>query len=182
VIEAIQRRLAARSDEEREGGFTLIELMVVVMIIAILVGIAIPAFLGARKRAQDTASKSNVRNALSVAQTVFTDKQTYGASAVLEAALKLEEPSLVFKPAATASTAAKEISVGTSTTTGGTTEDIVYFAAASKSGKCYYLRHVATAGDPGPLSGSYIAEAGSSATCSAGAGITNDATLTWTLL
>jgi type IV pilus assembly protein PilA len=179
VIEAIQRRMAARSDEDRQGGFTLIELMVVVMIIAILVGIAIPAFLGARKRAQDTAAKSNVRNALSTAQTVFSDNQAYGASADLEAALANEEPSLVFVPAATASADAKEISVATDTTTGGSTEDIVYFAAKSKSGKCFYLRHVATAGDPGPVSGSYMAEAGATATCTAAQGITDDATLPW---
>ena len=77
MIQAIHARLAARKDENSEGGFTLIELMVVVMIIAILVGIAIPAFLGARKRAQDTAVKSNLRNGLSTAQTIFTDNQAY---------------------------------------------------------------------------------------------------------
>ena len=81
MTEAIRRRMAARTDEDRQGGFTLIELMVVVMIIAILVGIAIPAFLGARKRAQDTASKSNLRNALGTAQTIFTDNQAYLATA-----------------------------------------------------------------------------------------------------
>ena len=83
MIESIQRRLAARQGEDKQGGFTLIELMVVVMIIAILVGIAIPAFLGARKRAQDTAVKSNLRNGLSTAQTIFTDNQAYLATATM---------------------------------------------------------------------------------------------------
>src|SRR5687767_111788 len=49
---------------DREEGFTLIELMVVVLIIAILIAIAIPTFLGARKRAQDRQAQSNIRNAL----------------------------------------------------------------------------------------------------------------------
>ena len=48
MLEALRKRL-----EHDEEGFTLIELMVVVLIIAILLAIAIPTFLGARSRAQD---------------------------------------------------------------------------------------------------------------------------------
>ena len=54
---------AAAERPEREAGFTLIELMVVVLLIAILIAIAIPTFLGARSRAQDRAAQSNLRNA-----------------------------------------------------------------------------------------------------------------------
>ena len=45
MMKAIRKRLAA------DEGFTLIELMVVVMIIAVLIAIAIPSFLGFRKSA-----------------------------------------------------------------------------------------------------------------------------------
>src|SRR5437879_9266500 len=59
-----------RQDDE---GFTLIELMVVVLIIAILIAIAIPTFLGAQNRARDRGAQSNLRNALTAAKTVATD-------------------------------------------------------------------------------------------------------------
>ncbi len=70
------RSLIARRREQEEG-FTLIELMVVVLIIAILIAIAIPTFLGARQRAQNRAVQSNLRNSMTAAKTMFTDKETY---------------------------------------------------------------------------------------------------------
>ena len=77
-----------RSDE---AGFTLIELMVVVLIIAILLAIAIPTFLGSRAKAQDRAAQSNLRNALTAEKTYYTDGQTYTTDA---SALKAVEPNL----------------------------------------------------------------------------------------
>ena len=89
--------LAIRERLERgreEGGFTLIELMVVVLIIAILIAIAIPTFLGARKRAQDKQAQSNIRIALGTEETVYTDNQQYTS---VVATLQAEEGSLVWK-------------------------------------------------------------------------------------
>lgn len=60
-----------------EKGFTLIELMVVVLIIAILLAIAIPTFLGLRTRAQDRAAQSDLRNGLVAAKAFYTDGETY---------------------------------------------------------------------------------------------------------
>ena len=56
-----------------ERGFTLIELMVVVLIIAILIAIAIPTFLGAQDRARDRGTQSDLRNALTAAKVAATD-------------------------------------------------------------------------------------------------------------
>ncbi len=45
----------------KNGGFTLVEIMIVVAIIALLAAIAVPGFLRARKRAQGTSIKNDLR-------------------------------------------------------------------------------------------------------------------------
>ncbi len=54
--------------DDHHAGFTLIEIMVVVTIIAILVTIALPTFLGARQRAQNRGTQAGLRNAFSAAK------------------------------------------------------------------------------------------------------------------
>ena len=67
------RQRRAASDE----GFTLIELMVVVLIIAILMAIAIPTFISAQQRAAEKRSQAALRNALTNARTITTDLGAY---------------------------------------------------------------------------------------------------------
>ena len=102
---------AFKDRRDDEQGFTLIELMVVVLIIAILIAIAIPTFLGARQRAQHRSAQSNLRNALTAEKTAYTDSSTYTATS---ATLSNIEPSLSWVTATpTAGTNQVEVVLGT---------------------------------------------------------------------
>ncbi|MBT8197513.1 MAG: prepilin-type N-terminal cleavage/methylation domain-containing protein [Acidimicrobiia bacterium] len=61
----------------KDEGFTLIELMVVVLIIAVLVAIAIPSFIGFRNNAQDRDAQSAVRNTLLAEKGYFTETGSF---------------------------------------------------------------------------------------------------------
>jgi type IV pilus assembly protein PilA len=134
VLQLLRRRLQG----DREGGFTLIELMVVVLIIAILIAIAIPTFLGARTRAQDRAAQSNLRNALTAEKSYYTDSQAYTA---VTADLLAIEPSLKYNANA-APANNNEIYIHVSGST-------VVLGAKSASGTCFYIKDIATGTGPG---------------------------------
>ena len=85
-------RYAPTRGRRNEEGFTLIELMVVVLIIAILMAIAVPTFLGARQRAQNTHARADLRNAMTAAQVHYTETEDYQILTV--ARLESIEPKL----------------------------------------------------------------------------------------
>lgn len=71
-----RRQDAARAD--LEGGFTLLELMIAVAILALLMAIAIPTFLSARTRAQDSQAQSTVRATFDTAAAILAQPDVEG--------------------------------------------------------------------------------------------------------
>jgi type IV pilus assembly protein PilA len=73
-----------------EAGFTLIELMVVVLIVGVVIAIALATFVGARKRAEDRAIQTNMRSGLAAALAYYTEAQDWDGFDAVQATA--EEP------------------------------------------------------------------------------------------
>ncbi|WP_137293659.1 type IV pilin protein [Nocardioides dongxiaopingii] len=68
-----------KSMDEKDKGFTLVELLVVIVIIGILAGIAIPLFLNQRQKGVEAGIKSDLKAAATVQETYFVDEGKYAA-------------------------------------------------------------------------------------------------------
>ena len=77
-------------------GFTLTELLIVIAILGILIGIAVPTYIGQQKRAARTEAYSNLQNLRLLEEQFFAENGAYTASAANVAAIQVLLPG--FRP------------------------------------------------------------------------------------
>jgi type IV pilus assembly protein PilA len=107
VRELLGRTGREDEGEERDAGFTLIELMVVLLIMGILLAIAIPTFLSVTGGAKKTAAQSDLTNAYTSLQGVYSGHSgnlptTKTTATALVNALHKTQTSITFKLTGTA--------------------------------------------------------------------------------
>jgi type IV pilus assembly protein PilA len=74
-----------------ESGFTLVELLVVMLILGLLAAIAIPAFFNQRDKARDASAKESVRTAETAMETYATDNDGSYAGATEDDLVNIEQ-------------------------------------------------------------------------------------------
>jgi prepilin-type N-terminal cleavage/methylation domain-containing protein len=123
--------LDARAARSNEAGFTLIELMMVVLIIAILIAVLTPVFLGATARAKDRAMQTSLVTALKAAKAVAADRDDYTQATLTTLSTEVQE--LKFVSSSTAPSGQTTVSVAP------VSAGYIVFGGLSKSGDCFYI-------------------------------------------
>jgi general secretion pathway protein G len=80
----MSRATGTVTNMEKQRGFTLIEMMIVVAIIAILVSIVVPNFIRARAQAQTAACEANLKEIATAIELYQTDNDQYPASGTVD--------------------------------------------------------------------------------------------------
>jgi type IV pilus assembly protein PilA len=111
----------------------MVELMVTLLVIAVLIVIALPTFLGARWRAQDRHAQVDVRIAFTAERAYYTDTLTYTTDPTAMTAI---EPAITYLDGDT------PLSSGVVYLHFVPAPNEIFLSAKSQSGNCFYLREL----------------------------------------
>jgi len=104
---------------QSESGFTLVELLVVMLILGLLAAIAIPAFFNQRDKAADAEAKSTAKTAQTAMETYATDNNGSYVTATEEKLLAIEPTLDVSKIELSPAPTATDYSIDVSSTVAG---------------------------------------------------------------
>ena len=127
-----------------ETGFTLIELMVVLLIIAILLAIAIPTFLGVTGSAKDRSAQSQLTNLLTEVTATYQNTQAFPSSTTSLTSYSSGDPQFTWNdgnattPTNCSTANTKCVSVANVDVASATDAQGVVLAVMSTTGTCWY--------------------------------------------
>jgi len=119
---------------KRASGFTIVELLIVIVVIAILAAITIVAYNGIQNRANDSAVQSDLARDVKSIELYRVDNGNYPASYTNLVAMKIAGYPLVASQQAYSTVSPTNYGVCFDTT-----DDTYAVAARSKSGKVWYV-------------------------------------------
>jgi len=126
----------------REDGFALIELMVVILVIAVLITIGLPTFLGARARAQNRAAQALVRQGLSTQIVHYGSAESFTDDNAPGGALDSIEPDIQW--------GSIDASVkGVTASLGGGDDQVLILRSRSALGTVYCMGRIEAGADAG---------------------------------
>jgi type IV pilus assembly protein PilA len=155
--------VVTRARRAADDGFSLIELAVVVLIIAVLIAIGIPTFLGAKSRSQDAKAKSLLGQAVKAERTYHADKGVYTTDNTALRAEVSNQLTFVTGSAPAAGSDQVQVTVGDLSGAATDTSQLVCLTAVSASGSYFTVRDMSKGANAGTW---YLAGADSTCTTS----------------